>query len=103
MNGISLMRVAGIVSAFLVASFFSFPSFPGSGTFTLAPLSVDRSLKGDRLSPAAPEISPGELAPAMTSPPPQTQTHGKAPFGCEGAFSPISSPQLANVFRRCMT
>jgi hypothetical protein len=25
------------------------------------------------------------------------------PVGCEGSFSPISAPQLAHVFGRCMT
>lgn len=101
MSRISFIRVAGILSALLVASFISFPSVPGSAIFTLAPISVDHTLKSDRLPLTTPQVSPGEFSPATPSPP-QTQTHEKAPFGCEGAFSPISSPQLANVYRRCM-
>jgi hypothetical protein len=29
------------------------------------------------------------------------QSREKVPLGCDGAFSPVASPRLANVFRRC--
>ncbi|MGO9045617.1 MAG: hypothetical protein ACLQFW_01835 [Xanthobacteraceae bacterium] len=56
-----------------------------------APLSVDRAFKGDRLPLAADKIR----APASSA------QREKIPLGCDPAFSAISSPLLANIFRRC--
>ena len=30
-------------------------------------------------------------------------TQGKVPFGCDSAFSPVTSPELATVYGRCMS
>jgi len=93
MGRISFVRVAAIVSALFVASFILFPSFPNAGLLAAsAPLSVDRAFKGDRLPLAADKIR----APASSA-----QAREKIPLGCDPAFSAISSPLLANIFRRC--
>jgi hypothetical protein len=34
--------------------------------------------------------------------PKRQQSREKEPVGCDGAFSAISAPRSANVFRRCM-
>jgi hypothetical protein len=87
------VRAVAVVSALLVASLFAFPSFPSAGLFSLAPaVAVDRTLKGDRL----PSVVPTEKSGA-----PLARAREKIPVGCDRAFSPISSPQLADVFRRC--
>jgi hypothetical protein len=33
----------------------------------------------------------------------QSEKPQKIPVGCEGSFSPISSPRLAHIVGRCMT
>jgi hypothetical protein len=32
-----------------------------------------------------------------------SQTQGKVPFGCDSSFSPVTSPELATVYGRCMS
>jgi hypothetical protein len=89
------VRIVAVLSGLLIASFVAFPSFPSTGfrVFTPTP-SVDRTLKGDRL-PLDPS-SEKAMAPSAS----QT-SRDKIPIGCERAFSPISAPRLAGVFRRC--
>jgi hypothetical protein len=65
------------------------------------PISVNRSLKGDRL--------PASNTAVLNAPDWQNEFRAKVdaqsrvptPVGCDPAFSPISSPRLANVYRRC--
>lgn len=95
MRPILFVRGAAVVGALFAAGFISFPSFPSTGLFTVNSPTVDRTFKGDRLPVAASADKIG--APAS----PMRQTGGKVPVGCDGAFSPISSPLLATVFRRC--
>jgi len=95
MRPVLFVRAAAIACALLAASFISFPSFPGVASFTVSAPTVNRALKGDRLPLAASAHKTG--APEA----PARQSREKVPLGCDGAFSPISSPQLANVFRRC--
>jgi hypothetical protein len=95
MGRIQFIRIATVITALLVASFIAFPSFPSTGFLSLMPaVSVDRALKGDRL-PFAPPADKTEMQG------PSTPSRATIPVGCERAFSPISSPRLANVFRRC--
>lgn len=54
------------------------------------PVSVNRTLKGDRLPVALERQRPSE------------QPHARMPFACDPAFSPIVAPAAANVYRRCM-
>jgi hypothetical protein len=96
MRPIFVVRAAA-VAALLAVSFVSFPSFPGVGLFTVNSPTVDRTFKGDRLPLTAPTGSPNSGAPAS----PRRQSREKVLPGCDGAFSPIATPLLANVLRRC--
>jgi hypothetical protein len=96
MRPIFVVRAAA-VAALLAAAFISFPSFPGAGSFTVDSPNVERAFKGDRLPLTAPGGSPTSGAPAAL----RQQSREKVPSGCDGAFSPIATPLLANVFRRC--
>jgi hypothetical protein len=88
---------AAAVAALLAVSVISFPSFPGAGLFTVDSPIVERAFKGDRLPLTAPSGSPMSGAPAALP----RQSREKVLRGCDGAFSPIATPLLANVFRRC--
>jgi hypothetical protein len=65
------------------------------------PVSVNRSLKGDRLPASNPVV--------LNAPDWRNEFRAKVdgqlrvptPVGCDPAFSPISSPRQANVYRRC--
>jgi len=62
---------------------------------------VNRALKGDRLpGTAKPTAWQQEFRPPIT--PLQSQSRARVPVGRDNTFSPISSPRLANVFRRCL-
>ena len=90
-----IVRIAALLWGLLVASFVNFPSFPSTGLASFAPaVSVNRTLKGDRL--------PLERAVNTEAPSAFQTLRDRIPIGCDRAFSPISSPQLAHVFRRCL-
>jgi hypothetical protein len=100
------VRIAGALGMTGLALFFVglIPFFAdptvGAGIAAKAPaFSVNRQFKGDRLpvSNAASVARRGLSTREQSSKPP------KMPVGCEGAFSPISSPRLAHVIGRCMT
>jgi hypothetical protein len=61
-------------------------------------VSVNHFQKGDRLplfrSHAVQQGQPASGA---------SQTKGKVPFGCDSSFSPVTSPELATVYGRCMS
>jgi hypothetical protein len=100
------IRIAGALVITALAVFFvgliPFIADPtvGAGIAAKAPsLSVNRQFKGDRLPPAsAPTDTRRGLSTQEQSSKPQ-----KIPVGCEGSFSPISSPRLAHIVGRCMT
>lgn len=106
-----LIRMAsaiGLLSlAFLAVSldpFFAAGPTSGASFFGMAPAgAVDRSFKGDRLpvSESAAPYTPDWSAEfgALTS----MRLRAQMPVGCDPAFSPISSPLLARVYRRCVT
>lgn len=96
MGRILFVRIVAVVSGLLVASSIAFPSFPSTGflSFT-STVAVDRTQKGDRLPPSAP-TDKTEM-PVQSAP----SSREKIPVGCDRAFSPVSSPRLANVFQRC--
>jgi hypothetical protein len=108
MRGILLVRIAAVAAALAGASFMSLPSLSGVSLFGPdSPMSVNRSLKGDRLPVVARHALPADLGSHLGSPlgspqPLHAQTHDKPPVGCEGVFSPVASPLLANVFKRCL-
>ncbi len=100
MRGILFVRILGVLLALIGASFISFPSFPSASLFgSSPPISVNRAFKSDRLPLVEPAASPRQLG--LPESPAQSQSRARVPVGCESSFSPVSSPRLANVFRRC--
>lgn len=97
------VRVAAVAFALVTASLVSFPSYSttGAGLTSTPAISVNHALKGDRLPTANPTfVWQHELRPPVA--PLQSQYRARVPLGCDNAFSPVSSPGLANVFRRCL-
>jgi hypothetical protein len=100
------IRIAGALGITALALFFVglIPFFAdptvGAGIVAKAPsFSVNRQFKSDRLPvSSAPNVARRGLSTQEQSSKPQ-----KIPVGCEGAFSPISSPRLAHIVGRCMT
>jgi hypothetical protein len=90
-----MVRGAAVALSLMTASLISFPSFSttGAGLTATPPVAVNRALKGDRL-PASSAVAPAFPA--------KSESRARVPVGCDNAFSSISSPRLANVFRRCM-
>jgi hypothetical protein len=109
MSGILSVRLArgvGLLSLALftagVVSFSPLPTTGASLSTTHPAMSVNRALKGDRLPLVRPTVWPRDLISPPVSPTP-AQPQAQIPPGCDRAFSPISSPGLAHVFRRCIT
>lgn len=102
-----MIRIAGAFGVTALAVFFlSFlpllddPTAGAGAAGKRAPsFSVNRELKGDRLPVA--NVSPAAVRSGSSVE--QSETPDEIPVGCEGSFSPISAPQFANVFGRCMT
>lgn len=100
------IRLAGALGITALALFFvgliPFLADPtvGAGIAAKTPsLSVNREFKGDRLPVSgAPTVARRGLSTQEQSSKPQ-----RIPVGCEGSFSPISSPRLAHILGRCMT
>jgi hypothetical protein len=99
------VRIAGALGITALALFFVglIPFFAdptvGAGIAAKAPsFSVNRQFKGDRLPLSAPTVARRGFSTQEQSSKPQ-----KLPVGCEGSFSPISSPRLAHIVGRCMT
>jgi len=98
------------LALFLVSlnAFLSAAPIAGAGLGSTTPaVSVNRSLKGDRLplfnsgvsNSTGPKLGvwPNELRA-----PDRSQSREQMPVGCDPAFSPVSSPSLAKVYGRCM-
>jgi hypothetical protein len=101
-----LIRITGALGVTALAVFFVglIPFFAdptvGAGITAKAPsYSVNRQFKGDRL----PLSSVPSIARRGLSTQEQSSKPRRIPVGCEGSFSPISSPQLAHIVGRCMT
>lgn len=105
-----LVSLALFLTLILVSlnPFLSAAPIAGAGLGSTTPaVSVNRTLKGDRLplfnsgvsssTGAKPAMWPGELRA-----PDRSQSREHMPVGCDPAFSPVSSPSPANVYGRCM-
>lgn len=98
------VRIAGALAlcslAFLFLStdpFLSAASIgPGVSGHDRA-FSVNRFRKGDRL----PRRPAGAIW--RNRVPDGLQSQEKLPFGCDPAFSPVTSPALSSIYGRCMT
>ena len=90
MRGISLFRVASVTLAFSIAGLVSFPMFSGAEILVdKLQTSLNRMFMDDRLPP------PGRRASAA-----RLDT-GTPTVRMRQPFSPVASPELAEVFRRC--
>ena len=94
------LGITGLALFFVgLIPFFADPTV-GAGIAAKAPsFSVNRQFKGDRL----PVANASSVARRGFSTQEQSSKPPRIPVGCEGAFSPISSPRLAHVIGRCMT
>jgi hypothetical protein len=105
-------RVAGATGMLSLALFTAalalVPSFPttGAGLSPAEPaVAVNRLHKADRLpvlGPTVRQLEFGPPPPAAPVAPARALPQSQIPPGCDGAFSPISSPRLAHIFRRCI-
>src|ERR1700686_1155941 len=123
MSGTSFRRAGGgpmarqlylrIVSAFslvaLAALFVGIDPFLGVGASLSSQrpaVSVNRTLKGDRLPIANSAILDGPARQARFARQPSAEGRAQPPLACDPAFSlirsPNSAPPSANVYRRCM-
>jgi hypothetical protein len=115
-----LIRITGALGITALALFFVtvIPFFAdpivGAGIAKPSSFSVNREFKGDRLpaSSIAPVASRSRLQNGPNTRDlgardlggqDQAQKPRRIPIGCEGSFSPISSPRLAHILGRCMT
>jgi hypothetical protein len=100
------VRITGVLGVTALAllfvgliPFFADPTV-GAGIAAKAPsFSVNHQFKGDRL----PLSGVSNIARRGPSTEQQSSKPPRIPVGCEGAFSPISSPRLAHILGRCMT
>lgn len=108
---VRMMGAAGLVSlATVVLALSPLLAGPnsGAGIRNKTPeIGVNRALKGDRL-PVVGESSThfptsSSASGANQRHPARADQRQKIPVGCEAAFSPVSAPLLAGVYRRCMT
>jgi len=97
-----MASAAGLLAlALVLVGIDPFLSSPTAAGFAPA-TSIDRSLKGDRLPvwhAALPDALDRKNEFGARS---AATLHAQAPFGCDAAFSSISSPPPKNVYRRCM-
>ena len=102
-----------IVSAFglvaLAALFVGIDPFLGVGASLSSQtpaVSVNRTLKGDRLPVANSAILDVPDGQTQFAGQPSAERRAQTPFACDPAFSlirsPNSAPTSANVYRRCM-
>lgn len=101
------LRMASAVGLLALALFLlgidPFLSGDAGRTGAAPAVSVDRSLKGDRLPLSHPAIFDLPDWQAEFDFQPSTQPRARIPFGCDPVFSPIQAPAAANVYRRCLT
>ena len=90
-----IARLAFVVVALCSIVLISFPSFPSTLGIDFKPQSVDRALKGDRLT-NAPAPAPNE----PKSQPSLERAFKQVPIGCDRAFSSMSAPQFSTLFGR---
>jgi len=120
------VRIAGALGITALALFFVsvIPFFAdpivGAGFAAKPPsFSVNREFKGDRLpassiapvtsrsrlqnGPNTRDLGARDLGARDLGGQDRAQKPRRIPVGCEGSFSPISSPRLAHIVGRCMT
>jgi hypothetical protein len=102
-----LSHVAGAAGLLALAvAFVGLDPFLGAGATPATPISIDRSLKADRLPVShVAKFVPAKFVPdwrhAFSAFNPQSQA--QTPFACDAAFSTISAKAASNFFGRCLT
>ena len=107
-EAMSAISRQAVNQAFVILGFVSHiiaaPAAPASpstfGSEQQILIAVDRTNKSDRLPSAmrAPHIRQSFIVER------HGPTSAKAPpFGCDPAFSPVTNPKLASIYKRCMT
>jgi len=74
----------------------------GADSGTPSPVSVNRSLKGDRLPFSDPTIFDLPDWRNGSAAPQDSPAHIRSPFACDAVFSTIGLAGAMNVYRRCM-
>ena len=90
----TIARLAIVLMALCSIVLISFPSFPSTLGIAFKPQSVDRALKGDRLT-NAPAPAPTKNGPK--SQPSLVRASKRVPMGCDRAFSSMSAPQFSTL------
>lgn len=105
------LRMASGVGLLTLAFFLvSLDPFLGAGPMAGAgysgktpAVSVERSLKGDRLPISHPLAVNSTTSPDGLRSQPSSAQRAQLPIGCDPAFSAIFSSKFGNVYRRCTT
>lgn len=92
----TITQLAIVGTALCSIVLISFPSFPSTLGMISKPISVDRTLKGDRLSVSAPIKSGPKSQPSLV------QAEKRVPVGCDRAFSSMSPSDFSTIFGRCL-
>jgi len=82
--------IAGIITAL---------TSPVTASNAAPAVSVNRTLKGDRLPMATPVTKPNQ----HDSTPAEKPARAPAMLGCEPAFSPFAEPTRAHIISHCLT
>ena len=94
-NTIAAVALSSVIACGVCAA--TGPAVTGSGPSIKT--SVDRTHKSDRLPQAAMRYqSPNNSSSTETA----TRSRKMPPLGCNSAFSPITAPSPAQIFKRCM-
>ncbi|HEX3485056.1 MAG TPA: hypothetical protein VHT51_08345 [Micropepsaceae bacterium] len=104
------VRIVGALGLLALAALFvgidPFLSAGASLSSQTPAVSVNRTLKGDRLPAANSAILDVPDGQTRFARQPSTETRAQTPFACDPAVSlirsPNSPPPSANVYRRCM-
>lgn len=94
-------KIAAVtLSSFIVGSGGAAIGPDATGTEPSDKASVNRTHKGDRLPRVAMRYHQSVNNSSSTET--ATASPKRPPLGCDPAFSPISAPSLAYIFKRCM-
>jgi hypothetical protein len=95
-TGLKKIAAATVLSCFVAGGVAAMtgPAVTPSGA-----MSVNRTLKGDRLPLAARTHRHNVNSPSTQMAPASAK---RAPLGCDPAFSPVVEPAKAHIFKRCM-
>jgi len=93
------IAAASLFSCFVAGGIGALTSADATNNTAAPTISVNRTLKGDRL-PQAPIVQRSERNSTSTG---SASLRKLTLPGCESAFSPVVDPARAQYFRRCMT